>query len=431
MAARTTDKLKHKTLLTDIAAARAAGKVATFSDGGGLALVVTKAGRARFVHKFQWAGKTAERWLPGDFPDDLGLAEAREMRDADRKLLRDGKNPIIDARAAAEAAKGVPSFAEYARTHVAFLAPSRPGARTAWLRQMTGEDTDGVTVGRLATMLVDEIKLEDVKGVIAPIWVEKPATAKELCGRIRRVLDHRQVNARPDDDRQNPADFKRIERAIGKRFEQHRRPRAALPYNDVPAFLKGLAGRPQLSARALEMVIATGCRANEITGLRWSEIDLRRRTITIPAERMKTQHDVHGEAHVIPLTIAMLKVLRGARPPVGRRDPAALVFPNGKGKPYDDKELLLHVKAVTGGAPATTHGFRAALTGWGTAIPHGKHGPFDRELMEVCIAHEIGSETSQAYLRDRWLERRRIVMAEWSRFCLPRAAEVIPFRRAA
>lgn len=430
MAARAADKLKHKDLLTHIARLRAAKETATFSDGAGLALVVTKAGKARFVHKFQWKGRTAERWLPGDFPEGLGLAQARDMRDADRKLLRDGQNPIVAAKASAEAAKGVPTFADYAKTHIDFLAPNMASGRATWLRQMTGEDTTGETVGPLAAMPIDDIRLEHVKVVIAPLWRLKPSTAKELCGRIRRVLDHRQVNARPDDDRVNPADFGRIERAIGKRFEQHSRPRAALPYEQVPGFLGRLAGRPQLSARALEMVILTGCRVNEITGARWGEIDLKSRTFTVPAARMKAEHDELGEPHVVPLSRLMLKTLRRALPP-GGPEPDALIFPNRKRKAFDDKDVLAHVKALTDGGSATTHGFRSTLMAWGTATAHRARPAFDRDLMNVVLAHKLGDQVSQAYLRDRWLDRRRLVMREWSRFCDPPVAVVIPLRRAA
>ena len=102
MAKRTADKLKHKELLAEIAKLRAAHATGGFGDGAGLTLVVTAAGRARWVHKYQWQGRTAERWLPGDFPDGLGLAQAREMRDADRKLLREGQNPIACGRCAAQ-----------------------------------------------------------------------------------------------------------------------------------------------------------------------------------------------------------------------------------------------------------------------------------------------------------------------------------------
>jgi integrase len=430
MAKRAADKLKHKELLREIAKLRTAEQTATFGDGGGLALVVTKAGKARFVHRYRWQNRTVERWLPGEFPE-LGLSEAREMRDADRKLLRDGINPIMAARAAAETARGVPTFAAYAKAHVAFLAPNGPRARLSWLRQMTGEDTTGETVGMLASMLIDDIRLEHVKMVIAPLWLAKPATAKELCGRIRRVLDHRQVNARPDDERANPADFGRIQRALGQRYRHRNEPRAALPWREVPSLLARLATQPQIDARAAEFAIATGCRIGEALGARWGEIDLRARTWTIPKERLgKT-----GEAHVVPLTIAMMKVLRQVRPMDRRRDPGDLIFPNSKGTRCHAKDVLVRVKSAANDPAVTTHGFRSALVGWGTAIPHphghGAVAPYSRDLMDVCLAHQIGSEVSQSYLRDRWLERRRVVMAEWSRFCLSPAAEVIPFRRAA
>lgn len=72
------------------------------------------------------------------------------------------------------------------------------------------------------------------------------------------------------------------------------------------------------------------------------------------------------------------------------------------------------------------------MVGWGSAIPHGKDGPFDRELMETCLAHRIGGQTSAAYLRDRWLARRRIVMKAWSKWCFPSgASNVVAIRHAA
>jgi integrase len=429
MTKRTTNNLGPKQLLSDVNKARKTGELpVTFADGGGLYLVVTDAGRARFLHKFQWQGKTKERWFPGDFPDVL-LSEARDMRDADRKLLRAGVNPITAAKAAVEATKGVPTFGEYARQHVSFLAPRAPKNRTIWLRHMTGEDTDGVSVGFLAEMPIDSIELKHVKEVIEPLWLTMPTTAKQLCGRIKRVLEHRQVNAHPDDERKNPADFQRVTNAIGRKLELHPTPRAALPWEQVPAFLAKLGLVEKTSARALEMVIATGCRAGEITGARWSEINWTARTLTIPASRMKAQHDEKGEAHVIPLSLAMIRILRRVTPPQGYK-PTDLIFPNGKGNAYDKGCLLDHVKALAGDEP-TTHGFRSALTGWGTAVAHRARPEFARDLMEVCLAHEIGNEVSQAYLRDRWLARRRVVMREWSRFCYPPSAVVIAFRRAA
>lgn len=429
MTSRTSDKLNPGTLKAEIAKLRAAEATGKFGDGKGLYLIVTNAGRARFLHRFQFRGRTAERMFPGEFPDEISLAEARDIRDADRKLIREGVNPILAAKAASA---GCPTFAEYALAHADFLAPK--SKRGEWLRQMTGEDTQGVTVGALAALPIDDIKLAHVKAVIAPLWQRQPATAKEVCGRIRRVLDHRQVNARPDDDRVNPADFRRIERAIGKRFVLRHKPRAALDWRMIPDFLVKLAGDPSIKARLLEIVIATGCRVNEITQAQWDEIDWTARdergrlapTLTIPATRMKGRAD----DHVVPLTRVAIRALRralmrGATPKAG-----ALIFPNRKRKPFDDKCILIVGKTAAGDASITTHGFRSAMVGWGTAIAHRDLPVFERDLMDVCLAHEIGGEVSQAYLRDRWLERRRAVMAEWAAFCsTPTSAKVVPFIR--
>lgn len=430
MAKRTANKLTHKTLMADIARLRATDQAATFGDGNGLYLIVTPAGRARFMHRFRWQGRAAERWLPGDYPNELALTEARDIRDADRKLLRDGINPIVAAKSRFALSKGVPTFAEYAKAHADFLAPNRRNGQVSWLRQMTGEDTKGVTVGKLAGMPIDSISMDDVKTVIAPLWFCHPTTAKEVCGRIRRVLDHRQVNARPDDDRVNPADFERIERAIGRKYEAHHKSRVALDYEKVPAFLGKLSERPQLSARALEMVIATGCRVNSILNARWDFIDWRARTLTIPAWLMKAEHDTHGEAHVVPLSLTMVRILRRAMPATGYK-PTDLIFPNSKRKPFHGRDILGIVKEVSGDATVTTHGFRTSLMGWGTAMDHRARPAFDRDLMDVVLAHKLGGNVQQAYLRDRWLARRRIVMREWSRYCVPPAAVVLPFRKAA
>lgn len=431
MAKRTTNNLKHKELIAEIAKLRAAEQTGEWSDGGGLKLVLTPAGRARWVHKFQWQGRTRARMFPGCFPDEIGLAEARDLRDADRKLLRDRKDPIAEAKATTEVAKGVPSFAEYAREHAAYLAPKEARSRKTWERQMGLVETDGASVGALGKLPVDEVALADVKAVIEPLWASQPPTAKEVLGRIRRVLDHRFANT-GQFERRNPAEFGLIERAIGQRYEHQTQHRAALDYADLPGFIATLRARPGLKARCLETAILTGCRINEITGLRWDEIDLRKRTITIPASRMKTQDDEVGEDHVIPLSLATVRVLRKVwreTPVACRRD---LVFPNRKGRPLDDSDVVKIVHAIAGSGVASTHGFRSTITDWGTSVPHRARAAFSKDLMMAVIAHALGDQTDRAYLRSRWLEQRRAVMREWSRYLADAPiAEVIPFRRAA
>src|SRR5262245_59519334 len=53
-----------------------------------------------------------------------------------------------------------------------------------------------------------------------------------------------------------------------------------------------------------QLLLLTGCRLDEVAGMRWNEIDLARKTWTIPASRYKV-----GQQHIVPLTEDMLKVL--------------------------------------------------------------------------------------------------------------------------
>jgi integrase len=74
--------------------------------------------------------------------------------------------------------------------------------------------------------------------------------------------------------------------------------------------------------RIVRLLLLTGCRRDEIGALRWSEIDLEARTITLPGERTK-----NGRPHVIPLSESAIGIL-GA---LNRRADRDLVFGFGTG----------------------------------------------------------------------------------------------------
>jgi integrase len=64
---------------------------------------------------------------------------------------------------------------------------------------------------------------------------------------------------------------------------------AALPWQDVPAFMADLRTRDALAARALEFTILCTTRTAETLGAEWSEI--RDDLWVIPASRMKTARE--------------------------------------------------------------------------------------------------------------------------------------------
>ena len=61
-------------------------------------------------------------------------------------------------------------------------------------------------------------------------------------------------------------------------------------------------------ARIIRLLVLIGARREEIGGLRWSEVDLNRATITLPKERTK-----NGHAHIITLIGPALEILEQAR----------------------------------------------------------------------------------------------------------------------
>ena len=92
-------------MLTDAQCKGAKGgtKPYKLTDSRGLYLHVSPTGHRSWRHKYRYGGKEKLRTL-GSYPD-VGLREARELRDEDRRLLRGGKDPIVEAKRASLAGR--------------------------------------------------------------------------------------------------------------------------------------------------------------------------------------------------------------------------------------------------------------------------------------------------------------------------------------
>jgi integrase len=176
--------------------------------------------------------------------------------------------------------------------------------------------------------------------------------------------------------------------------DNHNHP--ALPYSDIPEFMADLASRDHLSAKALRFVILTATRTQEVMAAEWSEIDLRKRTWTIPALRMKSRKE-----HVIPLSAPAVALLE-ALP----RDSARVFVRMGK------EALLDYLTRQMGRKGVTVHGFRATFRTW--AAEETTH---DASAVEFSLAHSVGSKLEQAYQRGTMFEKRRALMDSWAVFC--------------
>ena len=83
-----------------------------YLDGLGLYLCVSPSLSRSWVFRFSWQGRRPEMGM-GSFPD-VTLAEARNLRDEARRMLRSGRNPIEVRREAARTATGRPTFGSVA-----------------------------------------------------------------------------------------------------------------------------------------------------------------------------------------------------------------------------------------------------------------------------------------------------------------------------
>ena len=115
----------------------------------------------------------------------------------------------------------------------------------------------------------------------------------------------------------------------------------------------------------VQLLLLTGCRRTEIGDLRWPEIDLEARTITLPKERTK-----NGQEHTVPLCDAALKILKA----IPRREGRDFVFGTGEGgySGWSKAKATLD-KAAKLKERWTLHDLRSTVrTGFGTlgVLPH-------------------------------------------------------------
>jgi integrase len=378
-------------------------KPGKYEDGNGLRLLVSPSGARRWIYRYMHAGKRTEMGLGS--AADVSLAEARERAADARRLVKAGKDPIA-ARRAERAARGAETFGPFALALIDEIGAGFRNTkhRAQWRTTLTAYATP-IWNKRLA-----DIETDDVLACLKPIWQIKAVTALRVRGRIERVLDA--AAARGLRSRDNPARWRgHLANLLAKPQKLARGHHAAMPFDDVPAYMARLREIGSVSAQALEFTILTAARSGEVTGARWSEIDLAGKVWTLPASRMKS-----GREHRVPLTDRAVEILSVfAETKIGDH-----VFTGVKRGRSLSASTLTALTRRSGLEHFTVHGFRSAFRDWA-----GERTNFPREVAEAALAHVVGDETERAYRRGDALEKRRALMEAWAAFCEPNAGNVV------
>jgi integrase len=379
-----------------------------YSDGGCLHLRVAPRGSKQWVFRYSLGHRTRDYGV-GPYPT-LSLAEARDRAHGLRKLLLDKIDPIEHRRQErATRAVGNAKHISFDNAATAYIASQERSWRSRhhhheWTRSL------GVYVSPVFGKLpVSAVDTDLVLRVLKPFWLTKATTATRVRGRIEAILDWARVmNYRSGD---NPARWEgHLEHLLPQqvqRVEHH----AALPYVEIPGFLKELNETSGYVAPALAFIILTAARLSEVTGATWAEISFTNRCWTIPAGRMKGNRE-----HCVPLSDAALDILR-KQADLRHSD---LVFPGRLGQ-LSAPALRDLVK----GRGVTTHGFRSSFRDW-----CAEKTDTPREICEMALAHNVGSAVERAYQRSKLFEKRRELMEAWGRYCNGIGA-VVPLRASA
>ncbi len=236
--------------------------------------------------------------------------------------------------------------------------------------------------------------------MLEPIWNAKTETADRVRGRLENVLAW--ATAARLREGENPARWRgNLDSLLprpGRIATSAHHP--ALPFSEIPAFMKKLAEADGVGARALEFLILTAARSGEVRYATWSEFDLESRIWTVPKERMKA-----GREHRVPVSEPAAALL--LRLP--RLDGSNVVFPGARGGPISDMTISAVTRRMA--VPTVPHGFRSSFRDW--AAERTSH---PAEVAEMALAHTITNKVEAAYPRADLFDKRRALMADWAAF---------------
>jgi integrase len=389
--------------LTDTACRNAKPKDRSFkmADGHGLYLLVTPPGprapKGSRLWRLDYRHNGRRQTLAlGNYPT-VGLGEARERRDAARKLLAQGINPSAQRKADKAVAKESAAHTfravgEEWLSKQAANAPSTMGKKR-WLLTLADPVIGDIPIANLtAPKILEALRAVEARGRLE--------TARRLRIVIGQVCSYAISVGRAESNPTAP-----LKGAIATPQVTHR---AAITNPDgIGALLRAIddfQGQPQVHA-ALRLLPLLFCRPGELRLARWREFDLANAVWTIPAERTKMRRQ-----HQVPLSRQALTILQELRRITGDGD---LLFPGIRTvqRPISENTLNAALRRLGYTRDEmTSHGFRAMA-----ATRLNEMCRWHPDVIERQLAHQDGNAVRRAYTHavEYWPERVEM-MQVWS-----------------
>lgn len=389
------------------------------SDGGGLYLHVTKAGKYwRMAYRFSGKQKTL---AIGVYPA-ISLAQARRQRDQARELLAQGIDPSEDKRRAkaSKAAATVNTVEAMARAYLANKKDS--WSTTHYEREARSLEKDIYPyLGARPIREVEPPELLSVcervqdRGAVesahrlltttSGVWqfaIAKGCAARDITQDIKKALKPRKKGHFPAIT--NPAQLGELLRASDG-------------YGGGPVVRTALAIAPILFQRP-----------GNLRTMRWTDLDFDAGLWTIPSADLKrgVEEKQNGAAHKVPLPRQAIAAIRKLQSMTGHGE---YVFPGLRdhAKPMSEAAVNAALHAMGYKDIHTWHGYRA--TGRTLLREVFK---IDVDVIEAQLAHVGGKTHNGAYDRATFVDERTAVMQQWADYLdkLRHGADVLQFRTA-
>ena len=403
-------------MLTDISIRKAKPRERDYklSDAQGLFLLVRPGGSRLWRLAYRFGGKQKLLAL-GAYPT-VTLAEARERRDAARKLLANGKDPGLERRLEKiAAAAGGNAFQEVAEELLDKLAREGRAEHTIkknrWLLAPAFETFGDRSIGEVTAPELlhacrkfeqrgrydSALRLRTVAGMVFRYAIATGRAERDVSQDLRGALTMPPVNHRP---------------AITEPSKVGELLRAIDDYTGQPT--------TRLALRFAALVFV---RPGELRHARWQEFDLSAAVWTIPAETMKMKRP-----HRVPLARQTIATIREVQRITGNGE---FLFPaiTSVRRPMSENTLNAALRRLGyGKEEVCAHGFRTTAS---TLL--NETGRWNPDAIERQLAHQEEDDVRRAYMHgaEFWDERVRMMQA-WADYLdrLRSGAVVIHFEAA-
>ncbi|MCD1125606.1 tyrosine-type recombinase/integrase [Jinshanibacter sp. LJY008] len=361
------------------------------SDGGGLYLEVSVNGSRYWRMKYRFAGKE-KRLSFGVYPD-ISLANAREKREAAKKILAAGNDPgeVKKAEKLAQKQLTENTFEAIAREWHTSKA-DRWSIRYRDEIISTFESDIFPFIGKRP---ITEIKpmelLEALRRMEKRGALEKLRKVRQRCGEVFRyaiVTGRAEYNPAPD-----------LASALTPHQKNHF---PFLKADELPHFLRDLSGYTGsvITKLATKFLILTAVRTQEMRFARWEDIDFENSVWHVQVEIMKKRRP-----HIVPLSQQAIDILNQLQPITGRY-PLVFIGRNDHSKPISKESVNQVIELLGYKGQTTGHGFRHTMS---TIL--NEQG-YNSDWIEIQLAHVDKNNTRGTYNHAQYLDGRRD-MLQW------------------